>query len=108
MYLWIGGDIVPTEDNRAEFAAGDMAALLGDRLYDRLMAADHRIFNLETPLTDAPSPIVKAGPNLSAPCACANGLRNLRPTALCLANNHVMDHGPQGLSSTVSGSIVTP
>lgn len=98
----IGGDIVPTPSNYAEFIAGDVQFLLGDDLLDIIKSADLSVFNLETPLADSETPIMKCGPNLSAPTSCAAGLRAINPGVFALANNHIMDQGEAGLCTTLS------
>ena len=97
----IGGDIVPTETNYDIFAAGDVQHLAGEALLAELRAADFRIFNLETPLTDTACPIAKCGPNLITPTRTLPGIKAFAPSLLALANNHILDEGAQGLASTM-------
>lgn len=99
--LIIGADLVPTASNQELFAKADVDALLGVSLRARLRAADYRLFNLETPLVDAPSPIDKCGPSLLAPTDTVRGIKALGADLLSLANNHIMDNGEQGLYSTM-------
>lgn len=99
--IMIGADIVPTKSNISQFAAGDAKALVGTELYDLLESADYRIFNLEVPLTDEEAPIAKCGPNLIAPANSVTGLKCLGVDFLTLANNHILDQGTQGLTSTM-------
>lgn len=66
---------------------------------DRWSAADLRLGNLESPLTDA----ARAAPGKIALRGCARASDYLREAgfdALCLANNHAMDYGPGGLAET--------
>lgn len=102
MSILIGADIVPTPSNIPLFESGDVITLVGKNLYDILMGADYRIFNLETPLADKKSPIRKNGSNFLAPTDCITGLEALRADLLSLANNHIMDQGSVGLASTIS------
>lgn len=97
----IGADLVPTASNLTLFASGDAAELLGSELLDVFDQADFRIFNLEVPLTDDPAPISKPGGNLIAPTSVVNGLKMIKADLLCLANNHILDQGEPGLSSTL-------
>lgn len=96
----VAGDLVPTSSNAAHFAGGAIEGALDGKLLALLLEADARAINLEAPLFDGSAPIVKAGPALSAPTACAKGLARLRPV-LALSNNHVLDHGAEGLFSTL-------
>jgi poly-gamma-glutamate synthesis protein (capsule biosynthesis protein) len=46
-------------------------------------------------------PIQKAGPTLGVPSECINGLKGAEIDVINLANNHIMDHGPEGLYNTL-------
>ena len=59
------------------------------------------IVNLECPITENSSPIVKCGPNLKANKSSVMGLKSLNVTHFSLANNHIMDHGAIGLEDTL-------
>ena len=100
MRLLIAGDLVPTESNINLFENGEVDKLLGEELLAIWNSADKRIFNLELPLTDRNTPIIKCGPNLSVPSKVINGIKKLNPTLITLANNHILDHGVVGLKST--------
>lgn len=101
MSILIGADLVPTDSNKALFAEGNGEALVGQELLTLLRSADHRIFNLEVPLTDTAAPIDKCGPALIAPTASVAGYKALGADCLTVGNNHIMDQGVQGLRSTV-------
>ena len=95
----IGADVVPTASNLDTFQSSAPQLLFGG-LGDVWNAADLRVFNLETPLADAESAESKCGPHLLAPTKCAEGLAALNPTGICLCNNHILDHGAEGFTST--------
>lgn len=99
----IGADICPTECNAHLFEDGDVRSLVTNDVLNILQDADMRIFNLECPLVDEESPILKVGPNLRAKISTIKGIKALNPSLLTLANNHVYDHGQKGLNSTVGG-----
>lgn len=92
--------MVPTAINYSLFRCGDVKSLIGNSLIDLFSSADFRIFNLETPLCDAETPIQKCGINLSAPTDTATGIKAMGVDLLTLANNHILDQGEQGLAST--------
>jgi len=71
------------------------------KLQKKWFDADYRIFNLETPLVNEESPILKSGPHLSASKDSINGVNKLNPSLISMANNHIMDHGNNGLTSTI-------
>lgn len=100
MKLLIAGDLVPTESNMNLFENGRVDILLGEELLSNWNNVDVRILNLEVPLTDKNTPIKKCGPNLAAPTKAIKGIKELNPTLLTLANNHILDHGIIGLKST--------
>ena len=95
----IGADVVPTASNLNAFQT-EKPNLLFNGLEDVWQKADVRLFNLESPLTDNAAPEQKCGPSLSAPTAAVAGLAALKPSAVCLCNNHIMDYGAEGLLST--------
>ncbi len=101
MRLLIGADIVPTMSNEALFRLGAIDKLIGKELKDKIDSADYVILNLETPITDETSPIVKAGLNLVAPSITINGLKKINPYFFGICNNHILDQDEQGLFSTI-------
>ena len=100
MKIIIGGDLVPTESNYDLFEKGEVETLLGKELLNIWRDSDIRIFNLEVPLTDERNPIEKCGPNLISPTRTATGIKALEASLISLANNHILDQGVKGLSST--------
>jgi poly-gamma-glutamate capsule biosynthesis protein CapA/YwtB (metallophosphatase superfamily) len=98
--LLIGGDICPIGRNRAYFASGDAAGIFGD-LLNEFEAADLTVVNLECPLIGQESPILKSGPMLGVGSECVRGLKNAHIDVVNLANNHILDHGEQGIKNTI-------
>jgi poly-gamma-glutamate capsule biosynthesis protein CapA/YwtB (metallophosphatase superfamily) len=96
----VGGDVCPIGHNAPLFGAGDTRGLWGELLED-LTVADLCLVNLECPIADEESPITKCGPVLRAGSDCVRGLRESGIDVVNLANNHIMDHGWQGLQSTI-------
>ena len=68
------GDICPTDDNRALFAAGNAAELFKNTA-SLFEGKDFTCVNLECALTDAETRIPKFGPNLKGPVESAATLR---------------------------------
>jgi poly-gamma-glutamate capsule biosynthesis protein CapA/YwtB (metallophosphatase superfamily) len=99
--ILIGGDLCPIGGNTPFFTAGDAARLFGDVL-DDFSRADLVIANLECPLIERRTPIEKEGPVFGADSAAINGIRAAGIDVLGLANNHVLDHGSQGLENTLA------
>ena len=100
MSILIAGDTCPIGRNQPLFQKGDAHALLGD-LLPEFEQADLSIVNLECPLIREESPIEKVGPNLGTPVDRVKGLKAMGIDVVGLANNHIMDHGPQGLRTTI-------
>lgn len=101
MSILIGADLVPTKSNINLFMEANTNELLDSDLRELLNKADYRIFNLEVPLTDNPSPIQKNGPCLIAPSKCIEGYKAMGVDLLTLANNHILDQGFDGFHSTI-------
>ena len=63
---------------------------------------DLNIINLESPVTENISAgITKSGPHLHQKEGILTQLKNLNSGLVTLANNHIMDYGPDGLQSTL-------
>lgn len=97
----IGGDVCPINRNAPLFAQGDLAAIFGD-LLPEFQRADLALVNLECPLIERVSPIEKVGPVLSGDRRAAQTLARAGIHLANLANNHILDHGAEGLSSTMA------
>ena len=101
MSIVIGADFVPTSRNKELFINGNVTELVGEKLENIIKEADLRVFNLEMPLIDEPSPIKKSGPCIKAPALSINAYKNLNVNLVTIGNNHLMDHGEKGYRSTV-------
>lgn len=98
--ILIGGDVCPVNRYEDMFRRGDQDEILGP-LVARVQQADLFVANLECPLIEESSPILKTGPVLGVPTSCALGLKAMGLHAVGLANNHILDHGAAGLDSTL-------
>src|SRR5437660_841918 len=98
--ILIGADICPIEGNRPYFKQGDAKSLFND-LLPEFEQADLCIANLECPLIEQSTPILKTGPTFGEESACINGIKQAGIDVLGLANNHVLDHGSSGLKNTL-------
>jgi len=96
----IGGDICPSGSIGYLFQKGRANKIFND-LLPILQEADITAINLESPLIEQPSPIVKTGPVLGASSNCIAGIKNAGISLVNLANNHILDHGPKGLLNTM-------
>jgi len=98
--ILIGGDVCPVNRYEDLFNHGSQDEILGS-LAPLARRADLFVANLECPLIQGQTPILKTGPVLGVPASCAQGLKTMGLHAVGLANNHVMDHGAPGLGSTL-------
>jgi len=98
--LLVGADLCPIGGNRPYFQAGDAHSLFHD-LLPEFEAADLVLANLECPLIEKTSPIRKTGPVFGEAGDCIRGIRQAGIDVLCLANNHILDHGAAGLKNTL-------
>lgn len=98
--ILISADVCPIGNNIPLFASGDAAGLLTD-LLPEFESSDLTIANLECPLIETPSPILKTGPTFGGSTGCIKGIQAAGIDVLGLANNHIMDHGAAGLKNTI-------
>lgn len=99
MKVLLFGDVFPTPETEKMFEQVQTDALFTDvrSLFDD---ADFAFVNLECPLTDCDTPIVKIGPPLKAPFNTAKVLKELGVNCCGMSNNHAFDYGPQGIRDT--------
>ncbi len=102
MKIIIGADLVPTSSNCDLFKSGDIDQIFGKKIIEILKSADYSVFNLEVPLYNGDTPINKCGPVLSSETSTICGIKALNPYLLSIANNHILDHGEDGLISTIN------
>jgi poly-gamma-glutamate synthesis protein (capsule biosynthesis protein) len=98
--LIIGGDICATKRDETAFLEGDASQLFSDVL-PNIQSADLAIANLETPLINSPSPIKKSGAVFGNSPKMLDAIKGSCINFLNLANNHILDHGEQGLQTTI-------
>ncbi len=98
--LIIGGDVCPMGRVEEYFCSGDAVNIFHD-LLDDLKNSDLTVVNLESPLITKSNPILKSGPALSAQTGCVKGLFQSGIQVVSLANNHIFDHGCEGLLTTI-------
>ncbi len=100
MRILIAGDVIPQNINEKLFQDADISELIGEDLKKKFSEADIRICNMEGPLTESNKGIVKSGPLLKGTPESVEGYKALFDV-VSLANNHIMDYGDVGLSSTI-------
>lgn len=68
---------------------------------EKLSKSDFNIINLESPITSNIDPINKTGMHFSASPDSLKTIKNMGFNAVCLANNHIYDHGDLGIRDTI-------
>ncbi|MHC4917938.1 MAG: CapA family protein [Planctomycetota bacterium] len=99
--LLFAGDLCPIHRLEKMLAAGDVEGAFG-KTRELFRRADLAVVNLESPLCSGGSPVAKLGPNFKADPGIAGVLAGVPVGAACLANNHTMDQGAEGLAETIS------
>lgn len=105
-------DRPPSGDEWSLFVAGDYAlsresdptaaSTVSPVLRERITAAATSIVNFEAPIfLDGLTPIPKSGPSIQNPIDAADAVADTGFDVCTLANNHVLDYGPEGLETTV-------
>jgi poly-gamma-glutamate synthesis protein (capsule biosynthesis protein) len=96
----IGGDFCPSGVTEQYLIDGNAKGVFND-LLNEFENADYSVVNLECPITEKVSPIVKTGNAFRMDPDCINGFKQSHIRAVNLANNHIMDHGVTGLEDTI-------
>jgi len=98
------GDVCPTRGRRHDelFCAGreTVEKVYGDTLGE-LAKKDLSLVNFELPLSDGGEPIIKNGPNLIGPPRAIEGFVVGGFDVAGMANNHVLDYGPEPFRQTI-------
>ena len=98
--ITFAADWAPLRHYQDRMEAGG-AAIFGDLL--PVFEASHlNIVNVESVLGEKGSPIPKAGPNLRGSERSVRALAEAPFHVACLANNHTLDYGPEGLEHTLT------
>lgn len=98
--LLIGGDTCPINRTEAFALNKDKETIFND-LLPVFKESDLVILNLECPVIEQSTPIVKGGPVLGAKSGVLKVFQESGISGFNLANNHIMDHGDTGLNSTL-------
>lgn len=101
----IAGDFVPQNRVLKCIEKGDYS-LVFDEIKPIVEKSDYSIVNLEVPIIlDEKTPIIKNGPNLSAPRHSLDALLYAGFKCVSLANNHFLDQGDNGAKITIASCI---
>lgn len=67
--------------------------------------SDYSIVNLESPITESNTPIIKDGPCLKNTTTALHCLKDMGFRGVTLANNHLKDYGEDGVSDTLKNCV---
>ena len=102
MRLLIAGDFCSRYRTTAIIESGDYKKSLG-LIKSIVEQYDYSIVNLECPIIhDAPTPIVKQGPNLYGSVKMLDAITYMGFNCVTLANNHFYDQGEKGVEDTLA------
>lgn len=91
--IFVCGDIVNYEN--------EDGIICSDSMVEIIKSADYSICNFEAPIEGIGSPSPKSGGHHFQRKSTIRGLKVQGFNLLCLANNHIMDFGPQALQATM-------
>jgi len=100
MKISFSGDICPYGSYEQCFIDGNVDRLMPE-LIAKLEKSDLHITNLELPISSGGEAIIKCGPNFRSSPKIIRGLKQLKISHACLANNHIKDYGEEALLDTV-------
>ena len=96
MKVLITGDLVISQSY-------DAANKIDPELVALFAQSNFNIVNLEAPVTDSESKILKTGPHLKSDKQCTlDVMKKLNVHIAALANNHIKDYGEEGVLDTIS------
>ena len=98
--ILIGADFVSSPENQKYFDEGKLSEIIDPELYALMTGADFKVYNLELPLADKETPIVKWAGSMRCPTATINGYKEMGVSLFATSNNHILDHKIDGLLST--------
>lgn len=94
--IFICGDIVNYENEKGDICTPALAKIIAD--------SDYAVCNFEAPVRGLGVPQTKSGTHHHQKIETLNGLKKQGFDLLLLANNHIMDFGKEGLSSTLDSA----
>lgn len=102
MKVLIAGDFAPYARLAKQIVERKYSEIFPINIRERITSADFSFVNFESPIVeDGYKPIPKCGPNLRCTPEAAEAIRYAGFTGVTLANNHILDYGPEGLHRTI-------
>lgn len=99
MKILFAGDFVPLGLSKLNMSEYDI--IIDSFIIDLFKSSDLNVVNVECPLTQSKTKIIKSGKCLKCEPRMADLLSRLKVGVACIANNHIMDYGQEGLFETL-------
>lgn len=100
MKVVVAGDFVPRKRVSSQIGQGLYESLFSD-VKQVTNSCDFSIINLECPITNQNTPLIKCGPHLRTSAHAINALTYMGFGIVTLANNHFLDFGSEGAKDTI-------
>ena len=92
--IFVAGDVVNNHNETGLLCTDTLSSLIQD--------CDYSVCNFEAPVTGYGKKVRKCGPHLNQRAITVDGLKQQGFDLLLLANNHILDYGPDGLTGTMN------
>ena len=102
MKIIVAGDFAPRARLAKQIEERKFSEVFPDDVREVIKSADFSFVNFESPVVeDGYQPIPKCGPNLRCTSEAAEAVRYAGFTGVTMANNHILDYGPEGLRRSI-------
>ncbi|MCI6403163.1 MAG: CapA family protein [Prevotella sp.] len=102
MRVLIAGDFAPSARLAHQIEEERYSDIFPKNLRTVIKSADFSFVNFESAIADSEChPILKCGPNLKCSPKAADAICYAGFTGVTMANNHILDYGPEGLKHSV-------
>ncbi len=102
MKIIVAGDFAPRARLAKQIEERKFSEVFPEDVRKVIKSADFSFVNFESPVVeDGYQPIPKCGPNLRCTSEAAEAVRYAGFTGVTMANNHILDYGPEGLRKSI-------
>ena len=95
------GDTCTLNISQVHLSPNNLTRVISKEMLEQFKSSSFSVVNLEGPLTNVTNPIKKNGPHLLSYPETAGLLKNCGIKIATIANNHILDHGQEGLEDTI-------
>ena len=102
MKIIVAGDFAPRARLAKQIEERKFSEVFPEDVRKVIKSADFSFVNFESPVAEEGyQPIPKCGPNLKCTPEAAEAVRYAGFTGVTMANNHILDYGPEGLRKSI-------